>query len=75
MYLKKDQVNKAIIFLKQGPLYYSGLMEMYTFYKYLAEAYMKIDDKKNAIKYYLEYLEFFPYDSKTLKNLNDIIEK
>lgn len=74
-YLKKDQVNMAIIILKQGPLYYSGLMEMHIFYKYLAEAYLKIDDKKNAIKCYLEYLELFPYDYKTFKKLNDIIKK
>ncbi len=74
-YLKKDQVYIAIFILKQGLVYYSGLMEMYIFYKYLAEAYLKIDDKKNAIKYYLEYLELFPYDIETLKKLNDIIEK
>ncbi len=74
-YLKRDQVKMAIIILKQGPLYYSGLMEMYIFYRYLAEAYLKIEDKKNAIKYYLKYLELFPYDFKTLKKLNGIIEK
>ena len=47
-------------------------MEMYIFYKYLAEAYLKIDDKKNTLKYYLEYLEVFPYDSKILKNAGHI---
>lgn len=72
-YLNKNQINMAIIILNQGPLYYSGLMEMYIFYKYLAEAYLKINDKKNAIKYYLKYLEIFPYDSKILKKLNDIL--
>ncbi len=74
-YLKKDQVNMAIIILKQGPLYYSGLMEMHIFYRYLAEAYLRIKDEKNAAKYYLKYLELFPYDSKTLKKLNNLIEK
>lgn len=74
-YLKKGQENLAIFFLKQGPLYYSGLKEMYAFYNYLAEAYQRNGDHPNAIKCYLEYLKLFPYDDKALKKLNDVIER
>ena len=73
-YLKEGRANMAVIILKQGPGYYSGLMEMYIFYKLLAKAYMEMDDKYNAIKCYLEYLRLFPYDSNTMNKLNDIIE-
>jgi len=74
-YLKRGQVHMAIILLEKGPEYYSGLMEMYIFYRYLTEAHLKIEDEENAIKYYLKYLELFPHDEKTLKKLNTLVEK
>lgn len=75
MYLQKDQAQMAILVLKQGPLYYTGAFEMYIFYRMLAEAYLKISDKKNAVKSYAKYLELFPNDSTVIQKLKAISDE
>lgn len=75
MYLKKDQLQMAIMVLKQGPIYYRGTYEMYIFFTKIAEAYQKLGDRKNAIMYLAKYLELFPNDKKMIERIRALSEE